>query len=76
MSRKFTIVKKVDITENALRSCTYDYSRRMELIDEKGPIWARPMLTNFMAIEGSYIQTLMEAGDMVYLGYLLQKKPD
>ncbi|MEE4247852.1 MAG: hypothetical protein V2I33_20840, partial [Kangiellaceae bacterium] len=63
----------MDITKNVVKAMQLDSTRRAQLIAERTPWYTRGLLTKFAGVEGSNIFKQMEAGQTVYLGYLLTK---
>lgn len=70
---QFEVTKKVDVTKNVLKAMQLDSERKLQLIDERTPFWARGILKKFSGVEGSRIYEELESGDSLYLAYVLSK---
>ncbi len=74
-SAGFIIVDEEQITENVVRSLE-DNSRRMqEIVERHSPRLLRGPTREFMALEGTMMNSGFRSGDLAYLRLVLQRAP-
>ena len=67
------IIKQADITENVLKALAANDHEKSTLIQQVVPKILRVPFKQFAGVKGSKIYRAFEAGNMVYLSYVLRK---
>jgi SAM-dependent methyltransferase len=69
----FSVMRKVDITANIVRSLREDSERRVSLIEHRVPAFLRSLVREFAGVEDSRILEDFLAGRRRYLSWVLEK---
>jgi Methylase involved in ubiquinone/menaquinone biosynthesis len=73
LSSGLVILKEENITLNVIMSLKKDNPRKLALIDQHVPWFARPFFKQFAGTKGSFIYRAFLSGDLVYCNFVLQK---
>jgi SAM-dependent methyltransferase len=73
LAAQFSIVEEERITPNVLLALNRDSDRRSALIHNRAPKFMHAGLKNFAGVEGSVVFAALEAGDLQYVRFVLQK---